>query len=246
MTCSLMSSTSFSAGEKNLSKRMHAFTEMVQELSPDFIGVQSLTRSMYPYLQELFQEYGIFGDSRHSLIQDEYCSILFRKDTFELVGGDTKWLSHTPDKKGSKLIHAVVPAVVTFGYFKDTATEDFFTVANTHLDPGLASVRNEQAEILARTLMERQKGSVLFVTGNFNATHDTDALHLFQKAHLNDVVNDKQGPTRRGMIPAHLHAPTDHIYVSKGLSVLNVRKIHQRYHGVYPSSHDPIIAYIAL
>lgn len=248
MTFNLMTDFNFLKGQKRFSKRAQAITKMIAELQPDFIGVQELTRSMYPFLQEVFQKYGIFGDSRHSLIDDEYTSILYRKDKFALIGGDTKWLSHTPDQKGSRLMRSLYPRTVTFGYFKDIETEDFFTVANTHLDHNLGSVRNEQAEILARILMERQKGSWMFLTGDFNATHDSDALHIFQKAHLKDVVRDEIGSSIKGVISHYRHQdhPIDHIYVSKSVSVLNVRKIKNKYEGISPSDHYPIIAYIAL
>ena len=232
----------------SFARRAEAVTAMIQECHPDLIGVQELSRSMFPYLQEIFKEYGIFGDSRHSLLQDEYSSILYKKDRFELIGGDTKWLSHRPDLKGSKILHSLYPRIVTFAYFKDNETQDFFTFANTHLDAGLKTVRDEQAQILAKILMERQKGTYLFVTGDFNATHASDALHLFQKVHLSDAVKDEVGGTLRGAFAAHRYhqQPIDHIYISRGLSVLNVRKIHQKYHGVHPSDHYPLIAYIAL
>ena len=80
------------------------------------------------------------------------------------------------------------------------------------------------------------------------AVHDSDALHLFQKAHLVDTVKDELGSTLRGKIGSKTKKdhPIDHIYVSKGISVLNVRKIHKKYQGIYPSDHYPLIAYIAI
>jgi endonuclease/exonuclease/phosphatase family metal-dependent hydrolase len=243
MTFNLMTDNNLLKG-KNFSARAAAIHEMIAELHPDFIGVQELSRPMYPYLQDVFKDYAIFGDARHSLVNDEYCSILYRKDKFALIGGSTLWLSHSPEKPGSKLFRSFFPRIVTFGYFKDIQTQDFFTVANTHLDHVLASVRDEQAEILARILMERQKGSWLFLTGDFNATHDSDALHIFAKAHLKDVVRDDLGPSIKGI--GHKSQPIDHIYVSKGVSVLNVRKVKKKYQGISLSDHYPIIAYIAL
>lgn len=248
MTCNLMTDLAVLKGEHQFSKRAKAVTEMIQELHPDFIGVQELTRSMYPYLQEVFQDYGIFGDARHSLINDEYTSILYRKEKFEFIGGDTKWLSHTPDQKGSKLVHSFYPRIVTFGYFKNMASGAIFTVANTHLDHGLASVRNEQANILAHILMVQQKGNFLFVTGDFNTTSASDALHIFQKVHLQDVVKADLGSSQRGLLAKkrYQNHPIDHIYTSKGISVLNVQKVKKKFGGYYPSDHYPIIAYIAL
>lgn len=248
MTLDLAADRFYPGSEKKLIRRAEAVTAMIKELHPDLIGLQGLTRTMFPHLKEVFASYGIFGDSRHSLINDEYSSILYRKDQFDLIGGDTKWLSHTPDQRGSKVLHSIYPRIVTFGYFKDKETQDFFTFANTHLDFLQASVINEQAEILAKILMEREKGSFLFVTGNFNATHDTDALHLFQKTHLVDAVKDEIGSTLRGPLGSRRqdHHPIDHIYISRGLSVLNVRKIRSRYRNIYPSDHYPVIAYIAL
>lgn len=248
MTCNLLTDHLFLTDTQRFSKRAQAIQEMIQQLHPDLIGLQEMTKTMFPYLSEVFKEYGLFGDSRHSMTNDEYCLILYRKDRFDLLGGSTLWLSHTPEKAGSKLAASIYPRIVTFGYFKDRQTEDFFTFANTHLDHGLAGVRNEQAAILARILLERQKGSHLFVTGDFNTTQNSDALHLFQKTHLRDAVKDELGSTLRGRIGStryHSH-PIDHIYISRDMSILNVRRITARYHGIAPSDHYPVIAYIAL
>lgn len=248
LTLNMMTDTLIPHGGLKFSRRGPAIAEMIQQLHPDLIGVQELTRTMYPYMQDIFKEYGIFGDSRHSMTNDEYSSILYRKDKFELIGGSTLWLSQTPEKPGSKLLRSVCPRIVTFGYLKDKETDDFFTFANTHLDYGLASVRNQQAEILAKILMERQKGSFLFVTGDFNTTSESDALHIFQKVHLTDVVKNDLGSTLRGPLGSirQHHHPIDHIYISRGLSVMNVKKIRSRYQGVFPTDHYPVIAYIAL
>mgnify|MGYP000860853146 CR=1 FL=1 len=247
MTLNLMTDHLILNGNVSFVKRASAITAMIKELHPDLIGVQELTRTMFPYLQEVFADYGIFGDSRHSLINDEYSSILYRRDRFDLIGGDTKWLSHTPDIQGSKVLRSVYPRIVTFGYLRDNEDQDIFTFANTHWDFALPAARNEQAEILAKILIERQKGSCTFVTGDFNTVIASDALHLFGKAHLKDTVSDELGSTLRGYFGSQSHQqhPIDHIYVSFDASILNVRKITMKYHHIYPSDHYPVIAYIA-
>lgn len=246
MSLNMMTDHLILHGNAPFAKRAGAITEMIHDLQPDLIGVQELTRTMFPYLQDIFQEYGIFGDSRHSFFNDEYSSILYKKSRFSLIGGDTKWLSPTPDVVGSKLLRSAYPRIVTFAYLKDITSEDFFTFANTHWDFVLPAVRNQQAEILAKILIERQKGSCTIVTGDFNTVQSSDALHLFQKARLTDVVKDELGSTLRGAIGSrsHQYHPIDHIYVSLGTSILNVKKITEKYCGVYPSDHYPIIAYI--
>jgi hypothetical protein len=68
MTLNLMTDHLILNGNASFVKRASAITAMIKELHPDLIGVQELTRTMFPYLQEVFADYGIFGDSRHSLI----------------------------------------------------------------------------------------------------------------------------------------------------------------------------------
>lgn len=228
------------------SKRIKAIQEMIRNYDPDMIGLQELTPSMFPDLSVLFQTYGIFGDSRHSLIGNEYCSILYKKDRFELVGGKTLWLSPTPELPRSKFLKSQFPRIVTYAYLKDETTDEIFTVFNTHLDSNFASIRSLQAEVLASIIVEREKGDFSILTGDFNSTSKEDALSILYKTGMKDLVEDRIGSTLRGKLGSlRMHElPIDHVFVSRNITVTNVKKITDSYEGIYPSDHYPVICYI--
>ena len=82
MSLNLLTSGARLPGNPPFSIRIHAIQSMLQEYDPDIIGVQELTAGMFPYMSNILERYEIFGDSRHSLVSNEYSSILFKKDRY--------------------------------------------------------------------------------------------------------------------------------------------------------------------
>lgn len=232
----------------SFSHRSKAIHQMIHTYDPDIIGLQELTKNMFPHFKESFQTYGIFGDSRHSLIGDEYCSILYKKDQFELLGGKTLWLSSTPEIQSSKFKKSQFPRIVTYAYLKDKRNDHIFTVFNTHLDANLRSVRSLQAEVLSSIILEKEKGDFTILTGDFNSTSREDALSILAKTSMKDLVSDTIGSTLRGQIGSmRMHQlPIDHIFVTRNIMASNVKKITESDAGVHPTDHYPVIAYLNL
>ena len=223
--------------------RIKAISSMLEEYTPDIIGVQELTDSMFPYLKDILNKYSIFGESRHSLLSDEYSSILFNKDKYELIEGKTLWLSDTVTKKGSKYLLSQFPRIVTYVYLKDKLTNKTFTVFNTHLDANFPFVRTKQAIILSKIIHKYQQGDFTLLCGDFNCTRLSPALRLLNKR-LKDLSYDEMGSTLRGNVGSFLykHLPIDHIFISDNLSIDEVNKITSSYNTIYPTDHYPVIA----
>jgi endonuclease/exonuclease/phosphatase family metal-dependent hydrolase len=228
-------------------QRSGAVNRLIGQYHPDVIGVQELTRHMFPSLSPTLSEYGIFGDSRHALIGDEYNSILYRKDRFDLTGGSTLWLSHHPENRGSRVKKAQFPRIVTIAYLRDRRTDQLFTFFNTHLDQNFPSVRTEQCQILARIVMERSKGSFQVLTGDFNTVSASPALQTLQKTGLRDAVPEDMKSTMRGTVgtKAHHDHAIDHIFLSKELHAEKTQRIEDTYNGTAPSDHYPVLTYVS-
>lgn len=141
MSLNLLTSGARLPGNPPFSIRIHAIQSMLQEYDPDIIGVQELTAGMFPYMSNILERYEIFGDSRHSLVSNEYSSILFKKDRYTFLDGKTLWLSREEEKKGSKYPLSQFPRIVTYVYLKDNKTNQTLTVFNTHLDANFPFVR---------------------------------------------------------------------------------------------------------
>lgn len=243
MSLNLLTSGANIPGNPPFNIRITAIKSMLEEYAPDIIGVQELTDSMFPYLKDILNKYAIFGESRHSLLSDEYSSILFNKDKYELIEGKTLWLSDTVTKKGSKYLLSQFPRIVTYVYLKDKLTNKTFTVFNTHLDANFPFIRTKQAIILSKIIHKYQQGDFTLLCGDFNCTRLSPALRLLSKR-LKDLSYDEMGSTLRGNVGSLLykHLPIDHIFISDNLSIDEVNKITSSYNTIYPTDHYPVIA----
>lgn len=244
MSLNLLTSGARLPGNPPFSIRIHAIQSMLQEYDPDIIGVQELTAGMFPYMSNILERYEIFGDSRHSLVSNEYSSILFKKDRYTFLDGKTLWLSREEEKKGSKYPLSQFPRIVTYVYLKDNKTNQTLTVFNTHLDANFPFVRTQQSKVLSKIILKYQKGDYTLLCGDFNCTRLSAAFLLLNRTHLRDLIDDSFGSTLRGDVGSmrYHHLPIDHILVSDNLSVQTAVKITYPYDSVYPTDHFPVIA----
>lgn len=247
MSLNLLTSGARLPGNPSFPKRIDAIQKMIHEYNPDIIGVQELTKFMFPYFKNILQTYEIFGDSRHSLVGDEYSSILFNKEKFELHEGKTFWLSNQSEKQGSKFFFSQFPRIVTYIYLKDKETNKTFSVFNTHLDANFAFVRTKQALALSRIINANQKGDFTILTGDFNCTCTSKALRTLRTNKLNDLITKSFGTTLRGSVGSYRfkHLPIDHIFVSANLQPCSVTKITTSYENVFPTDHFPVFAVVS-
>ena len=247
MTCNMWTDTN-SFGEKKFANRSRSVIAMIRKYRPDIIGVQELTETMVPFLDELNDEYKMVGEPRHSHFGgNESCAILFRKDRFDLVNNETLWLSNTPVVKGSKVLGAQFPRIVTIAHLKDRLNGEAFTFANTHLEFASDIIRRKQVRILLRLLAQRLFGSFMFLSGDFNCTHDSDVLKPFDEEDFKDGISDDIGTTLRGKIVSMIarYKPIDHIFIPKRFKVLHTIKVEDEPDGLAPSDHYPVIIYIS-
>jgi endonuclease/exonuclease/phosphatase family metal-dependent hydrolase len=118
-------------------------------------------------------EYSWFGvcrtdGSTNPVPDGEFSAILYRKDRFELLDGNTFWLSETPEEKGSVGWDAALPRIVTWVKFKDKQTGKVFFHFNTHFDHIGVVARNESAKLLKQRAHSIAGDTPVIITGDFN------------------------------------------------------------------------------
>jgi endonuclease/exonuclease/phosphatase family metal-dependent hydrolase len=128
-------------------------TSTIRFHEPDIIGVQEAFRRQLDEMVSDMPEYDWFGVCRtDGTVQPnpdgEFSAILFRKDRFERLDGQTFWLSETPDIAGSKGWDAALPRIVTWAKFRDKKTGLSFYCFNTHFDHVGVTARMESAKLL--------------------------------------------------------------------------------------------------
>ncbi len=247
MTLNMLTDSLYAVGNARFRFRVRAIEEMIRVSDPDVIGVQEMTKTMMPYMSNIFVHYRMAGVSRSSLISDEFTAVLFSKDRFRLTRSNTMWLSDDPFRKGSKVRLSQFPRTVTYTVLYDEAAQDSFTFFNTHLDQNLGVIRTRQAEILSTLITHYQSGSFTVLTGDFNDGPDSSALRILHTCGLKNTVDPSVGSTLRGRIGSALQQgrPIDHILVSAHMHVLSLRKLDGKYAGIYPSDHYPLLAEVS-
>lgn len=230
------------------SKRAPAVIKLIDTYQPDIMGTQELTDSMITHLRPLFNKYIAYGEPRHSLMANEYNLIFFRKDRFQWVEGNTLWLSRCPDQKGSRFLLSQFPRIVTYIVLRDKTDGSILTVFNTHLDHLFSSIRLKQADVLVQLIRNYQRGILCILTGDFNDINGSHALAPLDHFELKDCINDNIGLTITHPLDRfHYHnKPIDHIFVSKQASVIQEKKISDRFNGIFPSDHYPVSAVISI
>lgn len=136
MSLNLLTSGARLPGNPPFSIRIHAIQSMLQEYDPDIIGVQELTSGMFPYMSNILERYEIFGDSRHSLVSNEYSSILFKKDRYTFLDANFPFVRTQQSKALSKIILKYQKGDYTLlcGDFNCTRLSAAFLLLNrTHL-----------------------------------------------------------------------------------------------------------------
>lgn len=143
-------------GINNWDNRRSLVVSTIRFHEADIIGLQEAMRNQLDNLSDDMPEYAWFGVCRNDGTMDpkpdgEFSAILYRKDRFELLEGNTFWLSEHPDVVGVKGWDAALPRIVTWVKLKDkqSKTGYFF---NTHFDHMGESARVESAKLLLQNL----------------------------------------------------------------------------------------------
>ena len=161
-----------SDGEDAWPNRVEAVAATIREA--DVVGVQEATPAMLDTLMTRLPEFRRFGVGRDADGGGEQSAILVRRNRFDVVAGGTFWLSPTPTEAGSVGWDAALPRIATWARLDD-ARGPTFTLVNTHFDHMGETARRESAALIAERAPRLAEGGPLVVTGDMNATPDSDA-----------------------------------------------------------------------
>ena len=177
--------------DKTIKERAERFFRLVEVYQPDLIGTQEATWQWMELLEEnLSDRYELFGCSRlgPDTKDGEWNTILYRKDRFSFVDGDTFWLSNTPTEPATKLNYDGSPRICTWSLLQNSETGNTLLFSNTHLHHPTGDfyreLRARQVEILLQKL--HGSGDMItnypsFLTGDFNGPSDEPFYTLITK-----------------------------------------------------------------
>ena len=197
--------------------------------------------------------YTVVGCGRGKDYRGEATCIAYKRDDFELIALETRWLSATPLVPGSRYAadQSGCPRIYTAATLKHNDSDEIFIFLNTHLDHKGSEARKLGALDVVRYLSE-QKLPVI-ITGDMNAIPGTPEIDAFTAYELGGkAVIDATatvGGTFHGFghyTPEKAHK-IDYIFTtlpcdtSKSYVVIDTPA-----DGLYISDHNPVCAYIDL
>src|SRR5258705_1409879 len=121
----------------------------------DLLGIQEALHVQIMDLKERLPQYKYVGVGRDDgREKGEYSAIFYDTTRFQLLQGQTFWLSETPEEPGSKSWDAAYTRVVTWAKLKDRKTKKEFFAFNTHFDHMGQVARRESAKIVLKRVKE--------------------------------------------------------------------------------------------
>lgn len=236
---------------------------MIKFHAVDLLGVQEAHRRQLDEMVEDLPEYAWYGVCRTdgSVNPDpdgEFSAILYRKDRFERLEGNTFWLSESPDEIASVGWDAVLPRIVTWAKFKDKRTGKVFFHFNTHFDHIGNQARMESAKLLLEKA-ERIAGDMpVVVTGDFNCSHTdspyliltnetspfwvTDAITISESPHHGPRATFAGNFEHSGLGDQRI----DFIFIRNPIRVLKHAILSDSWNGHFASDHLPVFAEVII
>lgn len=245
------------SAENRWPQRLPRIVEVLAEMQPDVMGVQELYPSqlndLMPYLEE---DYAFFA---YPCEDGEMNGIFYRKERFEVVKSQVWYMTEIPDVPSSETL--------TMLQLKDQLTGKVFALLNTHLAFSKVDKRGFQANFIGDHIDRVSKEMPVFLTGDMNTFphrldleklpfYDGDYVHrVLMKHSLYDsremsvlghlgpystfTNNSDDGVPFKGTGTPGVFL--DHIYISKGITVLIHAVQPGTVGGLFPSDHLPVL-----
>ena len=236
-------------GKNNFEYRKPYMIKKIKEKLPDIIGFQEMLPHMKAWFEESFPEYNLVGCGRAKDYTDEHNAIAYKKDSFELFGLETFWLSPTPYLPGSRFDEqSICPRVCTVALLKHKNGIKPMRVYNTHLDH-----EGEQARLLGIGLvLERIKQDYecfplpSLLMGDFNASPDCKEIQVIEEDGILEDTTKGIEYTFHNFGKSQDFIKIDYIYKSKEFICDQIGVWDDVEGGIYLSDHYPVEAHLVL
>ncbi|CAL6025838.1 endonuclease/exonuclease/phosphatase_family protein [Hexamita inflata] len=244
--------------------RRSAVVQIIQSYSPDIVGVQEAVYWQLDYIREHLHLYSQYGSSRNGYYNekaDEFCAVLYKKDKFRVIQGETFFLSETPELV-SKSWGSVFNRIATAVKFEILASGKQFWFFSTQLDfSSDEAVRCNQTQVLLERMQKlNAEGLPVVLSGDFHSPSFGPAHQkLTQEGRLRDAASKAREVGKISGCSIHhfdqqMHQDQedfdkfenrshyDWIFADPKTDVLSFEVCTDTFDGVQPSVHYPIVA----
>lgn len=226
--------------------RRDAIMRMIDEQSPEFLGIQEGLAHQVEYLDSMLVNYTYIGVGRDDGVQlGEYAAIFYDSTRVVNLKQGNFWLCPSPSAPALGW-DAVCVRIASWGEFAlKRSPEERFFVVNTHFDHIGVEARTRSGELIINTVDSIASGAPLILMGDFNCTTADISL-----APILSKMRDSR-PDSTSAVPytftgfgerSEEAAVIDHIF-TRGISTHNYRVITDSYgapHGQL-SDHLPVV-----
>ncbi len=241
------------SGKYDVDHRAPLVKENIEAFHPDSFGTQECNEFWFNYLSDNLEDYEGVGIGRDGNRESEASPVFYLKDKYELVDSGTFWLSETPDEV-SKGWDGMYKRVCTYAVLKDKETGFEYAHFNAHFDHLGIAARLESVSVVSSKIAEKCGGIPVVFTGDLN---DEEGSVMYNRI-LESGMRDSKFLAEETMSHGTYHGyskitelmrvkPIDFCFVNDmctGVSSYFVDT--QKYDGIYPSDHHPIIIELTL
>lgn len=229
---------------------------LIEEYSPDLLGVQEATPPQMSDLRKDLSQYKAYGVGRDDgQNRGEYSAIFYRRERYKQLDQGTFWLSENYHQPGSTGWDASCPRICSWIKLEDRSIVKELYIFNTHIDHEGRRAQHESAKLILSQMKEIAGLSApILLTGDFNSKPDEDPYQTvvsntpFQDA---KILNEAEfsGPVGTWSTYKVKHGANiqlDFIFVTRELlRVLNYQHVTYHTGASYPSDHLPVLAKLA-
>lgn len=243
-----------SDGDNQWPYRKDYAANLIKFYETDLCGSQEVQHHQLMELLERLPEYAYIGVGREDgNTKGEYTPIFYRKDRFTLLNSGNFWLGEDMNAVGVKGWDAACERVATWGIFKDNATGEEFFMLNTHLDHMGQIARREGASLVLEQATLLANGLPIIVTGDFNATADSEPIkvltdtsdprHVVDTRTLTELRYGPEGSFHNfGRTEYDRRRVIDYVFVKGNFKVLRHGILTESMGHLYPSDHYPVLS----
>ena len=242
----------------NWQYRKDIAAKIIKTKDIDIVGTQEVLHNQLVDLQERLPEYTAIGVGRQDGIEKgEYSALFYKKDRFSEVSSGYFWLSETPEVAGSIGWDGACERIATWAILKDKQTGKEVFAINTHLDHVGKIARQEGVTLLLTRAAELSKGLPIIMTGDFNATPDSDVIKHVTNTSLKEHLTNAKTIAKEftgtewtfhdfGKIPVEKRDYIDYIFVSNTIETDKFEVLPEKLDEVFLSDHVPVVAKIKI
>ncbi len=229
-------------GVNSLMHRAFLIYDKVKEEKPDVVAFQEVREKSLEVLEKLFlDEYVFVGQLREENYSEEGLYTMVRRETCQVLGFETIWLSPTPYVVASRFENqSVCSRICTQTLVRHKESGKVMNFFNIHLDHISEEARVLGVKCAFEFIEEhtKKRNCPLVLLGDFNALPDSETIKLCKEKFVE--ATEKVETTFHDF--GKKAAKIDYIFVSEELKneVKDVKIWDNCENGIYLSDHYPI------